>query len=377
MPTSEENQIILDDVSWDAIIGSIQQQRCIICIGPGVYTENKVSLEAQLIEHLKPHADRLRIRVYEDGWIHYLPGHNVLEPYMKIKEFYKKPFPAAQRILEKLVQIPFHFYITSTPDQKLREAFQGYTHRFDFYFKNKPYNPDGELEIPTSKAPLVYNICGEIDNRESLVLTYDDFYNYLESVISGKSMASKIRESIHDADNFIFIGLPFDQWYMHLFLRIMEQHKNKNQLKYAPSSYIPEKVQTYCNDQFNITFVPLNEETFVNLLFQKCQENNLLRTRQYSGDTAADFPSEPIKNLIRSNEIEAAFDAFFQALAPYSINCKKVLDGLSLLSAQFKNLKERYNLGIVSNDDYNRERATVNYGLMNLVNEAETCAKTR
>lgn len=370
----EENQKFLDNVSWEAILGSIQQDKCIICIGPGVYTENNIRLEDQIAQHLEAHKERLKIRLYKDGWIHYLPGHNVLEPYMKIKEFYKKPFPTAQRILDKLIQIPFHFFISSTPDQKLRESLNGYPYRFDFYFKNKRFE-DTDLEKPTQEVPLVYNILGEIDHRESLVLTYDDFYNYLESVISGKSMSPKIRESIHDADNFIFLGLPFDQWYMHLFLRILEQHKNKNQLKYAPTNYIPEEVQSYCTDQFNITFVPLNEETFVNELYNKCLEAGLVRKKKDSNSIA--FPSDQIKKLIGEDQIEEAFDAFARALSPHPLNCKQVSDQLSVLSAQFNYLKERSRLNVISNDEISRERSQINLSLMTLVNAAEACAKMR
>lgn len=370
----EENQNLLDNVSWDAIIGSIQQDKCIICVGPGVYAENGVRLEEQIIQHLKPHAERLKIRIYDDGWIHYLPGYNFVEPYMKIKEFYQKPFPTAQRMLQKLGQIQFHFYITSTPDQKLREALNDYPHRFEFYFKNKPYQ-DGEH--PSKDQPLVYNMLGEINQRESLVLTYDDFYSYLGSIFSEKSMSPKIRESIQDADNFIFLGLPFDQWYMHLFLRILEQHKNKNQLKYAPSNYVPEKVQSYCNEQFNITFVPLKEETFVDELFKRCTAAGLIRQPGNPSSIQQSFPSEVIRNQISENQIDEAFTSFFEALNQHPVACKHVIDQLTVLRGQFTNLKERMRLNLIANEEATRERSQINYGILNLVNDAEACAKTR
>ena len=86
---------------------------------------------------------------------------------------------------------------------------------------------------------------------------------------------------------------------------------------------------------------------------------------------------EAIKNLISDNQIEEAFEIFFASLNPGLGSCKTVYDQLAGLSAQFKHLLERARLNIIKPDDYNTERAQINFGLLQLVNEAEKCAKTR
>lgn len=369
METDNKNSHSFDLVSWEAIIDSIQREQCIICIGPGIFTENNLSLEDQIINHLQPHATSLKIRIYEDGWIHYLPGHNVLLPWMKIKNFYSKSFSSAQNILKKLVQIPFHFYISTTPGRQIVQVMKDYPSRYDFYFKNKQYNVDFP-EKPSKYYPLLYNILGDIEHRESLVLTYDDYFMYLKSVFTGNSMSPKLKESIREADNFIFLGLSFDKWYMHLFLRILEQHENKNQLKYAPNGYIPEKIQSLCEDQFNITFVPYEIGTFVDTLLEKCEAQGMLRKQPEISST---FEAEIFKNFVASAKIDEAFENLFNALSIHRIILKSTFDDLIGLSDQYNVLERRWRSGHLSHDDYSRGRAKITSSLLEIINEAEKC----
>jgi hypothetical protein len=361
----------MEMVSWEAILDSIQREQCIICLGPGIFSNENQTLEEQLIDYLNPFASSLKIRIYEDGWIHYLPGHNVLLPWMKIKNFYSKSFPGAQRILDKLAQIPFHFYISTTPSRHIVQAIEIYPHRFDFYFKNKLFNTDSSIK-PSKYFPLAYNILGDIEHRESLILTYDDYFMYIKSLFSGNSMSPKLKEAVREADNFIFLGLSFDKWYMHLFLRILEQHENKNQLKYAPNGYIPEKIQSLCEDQFNITFVPYGIENFVNTLYEKCHAQGILR-QKISQELI--FDANEIRSLIAFSEIDKVLEKLYQTLSIHRISLKNTFDDLISISAQYNSLERKWRLAHLSHDEYVRECAKVTSSLLEIVNEAERCLR--
>jgi hypothetical protein len=101
-----------------------------------------------------------------------------------------------------------------TPDRHLAQAFsdQNFHYRFEAYVRNEP---DRNGQIPTKEEPLVYNLVGDIEQRNSLVLTYDDFFDYMQSTFRGNSMSTLLKDNLLAADCFLFLGMPPDDWRMH------------------------------------------------------------------------------------------------------------------------------------------------------------------
>jgi hypothetical protein len=218
----------LSELEWQAIIQGIKDQQCVVCTGAGVFSlsGDSTSQVEQLEAYLRTHQDALKIRVQENGWFHLQSGGSDGPAYQAVRNFYKKIEPDSKRVLEKLAQLKLHLLLSITPDRHLQKAFeeQHLPHRFDAYVRNQP---DRNTDAPTADMPLVYNMIGDINIRNSLVLTFDDFYDYLESVFKGNSMSNMLKNNILDAQYFLFIGIPFDQWFVHLFMRILRQHKER------------------------------------------------------------------------------------------------------------------------------------------------------
>ncbi len=359
----------LPNVSWDAIVQSIAEEKCILCIGPGLYADQGQTLETQLASFLREQSERLRIRVYDDGWFHYLSGGNAILPNLELKNFYRQSFPRAKHLMEKIAGIGFHFIISALPDYLLRDTFEElkFPHRFDAYRKKKPFDPD--VFRPTAQLPLLYNLMGELNQRDSMVLTYDDFYDYLESIFQGNCMAPLLKEEIAQADNFIFLGLPFDRWYMHLLLRILEQHRNKDLLKYALTEIVDERVQTQCTEQFNITFVPFKFEQFLDELTRQCAA--------VSG-TLREVPSSPSKaslnqfrNAIAADELEQTFEDFLVFLSERKAELSDLLNDCLTMSGSLENLNKQKRLNMIDFQEFGKERARIRYGLLELINQTE------
>jgi ribosomal protein S17E len=77
-------------------------------------------------------------------------------------------------------------------------------------------------EIPKfdSKNPLVYHIHGEVDNPQLMVLTEDDYLNFLLRLYLDidKLFPSQIREAL-STSSIIFIGYSFSDWNLRIILR--------------------------------------------------------------------------------------------------------------------------------------------------------------
>ena len=248
---------IESSMNWDLLFEFLEKEKCILCLGPRIFDSKKDGkLEARLASYLRKEEETLGIRVYDDGWFHYLPGANEIDAWQRVKAFYSQPQPEAMELLQKLARLPFHHILNFTPGQKMREAFpsQNLPVDYRFYYQKEPCSED--IQKPTKSRPLGFNMMGDVEERNSLVLTYDDFYAYLESVFEAKSMPPVLKADIFAADYFIFLGMPFEKWYMHLFMRILRQHAEKRKAKkHAASGHLSDVVESYCYEQYTITFV--------------------------------------------------------------------------------------------------------------------------
>ncbi len=361
----------LDEIDWEYLLESIAEEKCILCIGPEVYARPEVGrLERQLASYLRERAEKIKIRVYDDGWFHYLPGATKIEALISIKNFYKQEFPEAKAILQKIARIPFHLLLNFTPDYQLREAFeaQGFPHDFCAYLKDKPFDKTAELanRDPYKDRPTVYNMVGEIDRKNSLIMTYDDFYAYLESIFEGDRMFQSIRLCIQEkADYFIFLGLPFDRWYIHFFMRILKQHEPKTK-KYAANAYLKDEITTQCEEQYTMTFVPSEIDAFVDTLLAKCAERQLVRKAPVELGLELDF--EQLQDLIETNKFDGIFTTLDKPLRIPGLDEEWSLQ-LSELRAQHHAIRQEEMEGLLTSEQATVRRNRLRKNLLRFLND--------
>ena len=268
-PVQAHNQI-----EWDVLIENIRSGKTILFLGSELFNQGDKRLDEQLADVIGIE-NNANIQAYPDGLYHFRGNSDFLS-YSHIKKYYKRDFPDLSASLNQLARIKFKIILSNTPDHQMVRAFkrQNLPHNFYFYYKRQP---SPEIELPSADKPILYNLVGDINVRESMVLTYDDLYDYFESVIEHRSIPEILKEQIRDAYNYIFIGMPFERWHMQLLLRVFRQHVNKSALKYAANHCFDTKIQTFCQDQFNITCVPTNIKSFVDELFSRCEAANLVK----------------------------------------------------------------------------------------------------
>lgn len=359
------------DNNWNHLLDSLVDERCVICVGPGVYAEDSLRLEVELANFLKIKEKETRIRVYEDGWFHYLPDASEIDAWQLVKEFYQQKDQQAVPGLEKLTELPFHFALNFTPGYALPKAFEkaGFQHQFLSYVKKQAFDPSSPANqhLPTKYKPLIFNMVGEVKKRNSLVMTYNDFYTYLESIFEGNSMSSILKENMWEADYFIFLGMPFDRWYVHMLMRILQQHEaNRSSKKYAANVHLNEAVTTHCAEQYTMTFVPSGIQDFLGELHRRCAERGLLRTTEQQAEL--DLPFEQIEEWLRENAFEKIFDHLLLGLSKLGAAAVEWKAEVMQVEGRYNDLRRSVRMGIMDDRDRIVETNRIRAVLLEIIN---------
>ncbi|MBK9335877.1 MAG: SIR2 family protein [Lewinellaceae bacterium] len=368
---TKSSSSMLKSINWDYLLESIEEEKCVICLGPGIFdTPAMPPLEQQLSAFLREHQEELRIRVYSDGWFHYLPDASEIDAWKKVKEFYGRPNAHSEAILDKIVQVPFHFFLTFTPDYKTREAFsrKGIPFSGDSYIKKTPF--DSSTPRPTKQTPIVYNLLGELNKRNSLVMTYTDFYSYLESAFEGNSMAPVLKENIWDADYFVFLGIPFDKWYMHLFMRILQQHdKKRTSKKYAANPLYDDTIAVSCAEQYTMTFVHTDIVEFVDALYEQCESHGILRKAHTIQQIHLDI--EGLRDLLVNDKFDQILDILENRRDLFGRDDSAFQKQILLMQAQVNELRQKVIIGSVSGDEERLVKARIRERIADLLSHLD------
>ncbi len=379
----------LEKVNWDLLLESIRNQTCVVCVGPGIFTEAGKTLEQRLAEHLRNQKDLLRIRVYDDGWYHFLDKRQWMQTWYAIKKFYELPCSKAESLLADLVAVKSSIFISFTPDYKLRDAVQNLlgegNYLFGSYLKKTPFT---EQPKPTPERPLVYNLLGELKEKASLVHTYEDMYQYLESASDGNSMAPEIKEKLQNAEHYVFLGLPFDRWYMHLFLHFLKQHEFTGKTKYTPEINVLSEIE----EQYNITFVQTEPEVFVKELLRRCGELGLLHPPPPDnppGEAAQQPPPDGgspsialsanpeiavLKTLVKEDEMDAAFSGFLAFLIENIADTKsgkEMLNFVTMENGNYARIKRALKKGDITQAEFDQKAKAISFKLLENLDETE------
>jgi hypothetical protein len=137
-----------------------------------------------------------------------------------------------------LAQLPLPIYITTNVDLLLESALLAAGKRPQVALC--PWNEYVERlqplddYRPTPQTPLVYHLFGSINNPDSLVLTEDDYFDYLIGVTSNKDLIPDVvRRALADTA-MLFLGFQIDDWNFRVFFRsIMSQEGRRRRSRYA------------------------------------------------------------------------------------------------------------------------------------------------
>lgn len=327
----------MSTINWQFLLDNLEERQCILCVGPDIYAQMGMPrFEHQLADFLRLHEKDMNIRVYDNGWFHYLQGHNKSSVWKKLEEFYRQPNPKADALMEKLACLPFESVISFLPDYRLKEVFE--KKRPDTQFKSFQKNVPCVAETPTVEKPLIFNFLGELKKGNSLVLTYNDFYAYLDYVFKEVGIPKELAEKISDAQHFIFLGMPFDRWYTHMFMNIINSYvdirKEKDHTihRIAANTFLEPNDMERASEQHALTFVNDDIVDFVNELHQRCTEKNLLVGTAMPLQAVSVF--DTWRRAIKTGDNDKILDVL-QEMSDYAQGSDNDLNSVTILTGQY------------------------------------------
>jgi hypothetical protein len=140
-----------------------------------------------------------------------------------------------------LASLPFPIYITTNPDNLLVSALKaaGKDPQVELCKWNEDMYTDSVYDRepdyrPTEKRPLVYCLFGQFTDLDSMVLTEDDYFDYLIGVTSNKDLIpGVVRRALADTA-LLFLGFQLDDWNFRVLYRsIMSQEGRSRRKKYS------------------------------------------------------------------------------------------------------------------------------------------------
>lgn len=267
------------------LIEILKTSSCVLFVGPNLLrnAQNK-TLEKALFEHLislDEESNRPLVRNFfeEDGFLLLNKEANRAPLVRRMVRFYEQEHSEAEKLLNKLVKIPFSTIITLFPNDLLQKAFKAHRLDFhsDFYFRNNPKPPKPFIK-PTSEKPLLYQMLGNISKPGSLVITHKDLFSYLESIFAQKNMSEGLRKHIQDTETIIFVGLPIEKWHTQLLLRVLYHISSRLEtLEQYASMPATTSLNNIFKEEFNIRFITTEGPSFVDELYKLCEAEGILR----------------------------------------------------------------------------------------------------
>lgn len=321
-------------INWELLLHGLETGKCILCTGPDLYSrDHGARLEKRLADTLRRDSAKLGIRVYDDGWFHYLKDPDELSTWFSIKQFYETQLPTeANAVIADIVTLPFPLILHFSPDTRLCSAFEhtGRPFIFDYLQKTPEVQFNKIPEKPDDNKTLIFNMLGEIKDKDSLVMTYDDLFGYMEAILEKKRLPQPVKLKIQQATHFVFLGMPLDKWYFHLFMRVLNLHRDTSKTKRMAASYtVDAENAMFCEEQYTLTFVQENIADFVKKLKSEWQAAQAKKTGIQS-ETVFDR----WRQLVKTGE-DVSIRTVFREIKPYTEGNGDFINSALLLEMQW------------------------------------------
>jgi hypothetical protein len=349
-------------IQWDFITDKIRREQCVLVAGPELFkgAANTDHGQGSLLAHLDVSNNPHVYRYYADDDFFLFD-----DPYKRtllchqIKSYYDGLSP--QSSVNLLAQIPFHIFLLVAPHQLLQRSFdhQSFAYQSGYYVPNEEPNI---IKVPSRKNPLIYNAFGSVESEESILLTHDDLFNYFKSVFAQRSMPEQLKIQLRNIKTFIFLGVPFDKWYMQLLMRELDIHNRKHEFtRFAAGQAAGDEIETLCLDQFRMHYISHDIPGFIKELHSRFTAEEL---RQASAEGVSRLGD--VRELIGEGDLDAAVDLMVELTEDTALE-----DDLLQLAGRVRKFKKRVNRGILSQEDQRLQDNQLTNTLIELIEEAK------
>ncbi|MDH3699348.1 MAG: TIR domain-containing protein [Flavobacteriaceae bacterium] len=295
------------NIKLKMIADEISSGKCLVILGPRLLTKEGANINAKLNAYLKKElGDDIELNYYtEDGFLNFNRG-DIAYIAAGIKQFYENELQP-DKVYQKIAEIPFSLIINTSPDKALNKIFESKDKEYDYdYFRM--YEPSARVR--RKHNTLIYNIFGDYEDINSMVLTFKDLSSYMEAITNLKT---KIKMALNDAKAVLFFGFSYDKWYFQLLLSFLQLDKVEKEGKMKNAWDEPkEGIRNFYMNEFNVKFFSDNTATeIIDQLYEATKKGDI-KPPENLEDTPPDIYIS-YSHREKSNEIADNVEESFKA----------------------------------------------------------------
>ncbi len=284
-----------DQFEWERfqmldILDALQEQKCVLILGNYAFSKPAAAPESPDQEVFLP---ELLMRE-QHKWVEKHPAESPSDFYTSAQALIdqaggQRMFMELTRIrksdlgqkqldrFKKISEIPFDLILSTYPFDLVHDVFEAnqIPHQYAFYSYMQDSAP---LEPFSETHPLIYNLFGSEQHKESMVLSLDRLYQFLFGILGVHQLPKLIQDKVQQASHLIFLGFSFDDWHMKLLLRVLKVHEKEISYAHPPGPFgIDRQNKRFFESNFKVTFLDKRIDEFVSGLHDLCAENGFLR----------------------------------------------------------------------------------------------------
>lgn len=324
---------IADFEDWDLIIEDIHNQKCIVIVGPDILEyEGFDSFFGAVSNELKE--NKYISQSFVEEQLFQIKISNPIRAKAEKNDGIRHIGKAMQRVIEQnqakldaiallLKKLPSELILSLMPEEATFSRILENPVRY--YHKNKTSEKE-VLPQFSSESPTMYNLLGVLSQPESLVFTYDDLFEYIFSILGDNRLPQALQIALKNAERFIFLGVNFNKWYMHLLLKLLASDKNV----LAIDAQVPEASRTFIMSRLSLEMMDCTPIAFLEKL-ASTYENSSKNQEEIT-------PQKPVevKPIIAKNDPVRVFLSYAHVDEEFK---KELLINLSPLIKQVKEIE--------------------------------------
>ena len=364
----------MPEIDWDVLKPAIKKRKCVLFLGPDAYPfdENQTVEQAMWA---KTTEDTSLVRKFyaDDGLVLFQKPAKRGRFIESMELFYKNEttdWSLTKLQLQKLIHIPFLAIVNLTFDHLLSKNFDDADLNYNkLHYIFRPSLTEKIIQaLPLEgDKPLILNLLGSIHSSDNLVLAHNDLFDFLKTLFTDKDQW--LQELLHEADCFLFVGIPFEKWYMQLLLQKLSKYTKSSDE--AERYALPEQKEVKMTDlyehELKIQFVDATQQTVIDTLYAYCEDQNILNkpntdVKRYKN---ADFI--PIYSLLLRGSLLNAIQSFMTWANNSATADNNLKDGATLLTARYNTMEADKNT--TDAKDYKIERNKIIKALLNYLDD--------
>jgi DNA-directed RNA polymerase subunit L len=355
-------------INWDNLIQGMKENKVVLLLGPNMFEleveGEKHPLQSYLVKALQQYHERDLMAFYEqDGLFLFRKDSAKNESYFTLKTQLEKRAIVGD-LLEKLTAIPIHLYLSFSPYLNPPKTFDKLGIRYFFHhgFYHKKRGAEETPEIDAER-PLIYDMFGSIEEEESLILTHDDLFEYIRSILGAKELHTTLKAELQRARFFVFLGFPFEKWYVQLMLRLLssinDQHKAYTWISEERGQ--DQEVLSFLDNEFGIEIIQdrAGVKAFVEQFYDQCEKAGLLRPDPSEGQG----PFERIQQMLGKDMLEDAVEYMTDHLEDRDEDLFELAMGQSAI---LNRLARKASQGIMTQEEVDVKRNKIRLALTDI-----------